>query len=150
MKNKNIAQMVQADYNSKSQGDGPILLFDGVCNLCNFSVQWIIRHDPEGIFRFASLQSETGKLLLNKCGLQPDAINTVVLVKGNTANIRSNAILKVFEILGGKWAWLAILRVVPCSIRDAGYEWLARHRYNWFGRKNTCMVPTPEQKDRFI
>jgi predicted DCC family thiol-disulfide oxidoreductase YuxK len=150
MKDKRIAPKEPSDGNPAFPEGGPILLFDGVCNLCNASVQWVIRHDPEGIFRFASLQSESGKRLLKQCGLPPDSLNTVVLVEGSTARTRSDAPLRIFEILGRRWVWLSVFRWVPRFVRDAIYEWVARHRYRWFGKKSECMLPAPEQKVRFL
>jgi len=150
MKEQRIASKGLADTKSTSPEGGPILLFDGVCNLCNASVQWVIQHDPKGIFRFASLQSEIGKRLLEQYGLPLDAVNTVVLVEGGIAHTCSDVPLRIFEILGGRWAWLGILRWVPCGLRNAIYDWVARHRYRWFGKKSVCMLPTPELKARFL
>jgi predicted DCC family thiol-disulfide oxidoreductase YuxK len=128
----------------------PILLFDGVCNLCDGVVQWVIAHDPAGQFRFASLQSDAGRALLARHGLPPDALDTVVLVDGDRYFRKSDAALEVLRLLGGGWALLAALRAVPRPLRDAVYDWVARHRYRWFGQRAECLVPTPELRQRFL
>ena len=128
----------------------PILLFDGVCNLCNGFVQFIIRRDPEGMFRFASLQSELAQELLKERGLDPAALDTVVLIDGERAFTRSDAALQVAGRMGGAWPLLKVFRVLPRAWRNAVYDWVARHRYRWFGKKDQCMVPTPELRSRFL
>lgn len=128
----------------------PILLFDGVCNLCNGSVQWVIRHDPEAKFRFASLQSEAGQALLHQHNLPTNEMNTVVLIDGEKAYTRSDVPLQIFGKMGGAWLVLAALRIVPRFIRDAVYDWIARNRYRWFGKQEACWLPTPALKARFL
>lgn len=128
----------------------PLLLFDGVCNLCNASVQWVIRHDPAGVFRFASLQSEKGKELLQQYNLPAGELNTVVLVDGGKAFTRSDVPLRIFKIMGGGWSVLTVFSIVPKFIRDAVYDWIARNRYRWFGKKDECWLPTPELRARFL
>lgn len=130
--------------------ESPILLFDGVCNLCNASVQWVIRHDPKGIFKFASLQSETGQILLRQFNLPTDALNTVVLVEDGKAYTRSDVPLRILKKLGGIWALLHLYIYVPKFVRDAVYDFIARNRYRWFGKQESCMLPTPELKARFL
>jgi predicted DCC family thiol-disulfide oxidoreductase YuxK len=127
-----------------------ILLFDGVCNLCSGAVRFVIRHDPRGRFRFAALQSETGRRLLVQHGLSADALDTFVLIGGARCFTRSDAAIELVRRLEGPWRWLALLRVVPRSIRDRLYRVVARHRYRWFGRTESCMVPTPELARRFL
>lgn len=130
--------------------DKPILLFDGICNLCNGSVLWVIRHDPRNQFRFASLQSEVGRQLLAEAGLPAAALNTVVLHADGRFYTRSDAALGVLSHLGSPWSWLGALRVIPRSIRNVVYDWIARNRYRWFGKKDSCMIPTPELRSRFL
>lgn len=130
--------------------NSPILLFDGVCNLCNASVQWVIRRDPQGIFRFAPLQSETGQSLLRQSGLSSEHFDTVVLVDGDRILTRSDAALEIARRLGGLWSLLAVFRWVPRPVRNAVYDWIARHRYRWFGKTEACMIPRPEWKKRFV
>lgn len=128
----------------------PIILFDGVCNLCNASVQWVLRRDRRGQFRFAALQSETGQQLLARFGMDPAAFNTVVLADGGRLYTRSDAALEVARRLGAPWAWLAVFRYLPRGLRDAVYDWIARNRYRWFGRQESCLLPRPEWKERFV
>ena len=128
----------------------PVVLFDGVCNLCNGSVQFIVRHDPAGRFRFASLQSEAGRALLRRHGLDPADLFSVILVEGGRAYSRSDAALRVAGGLSGGWRAVGALRVVPRPLRDLVYGWVARNRYRWFGRQDACMIPTPELRTRFL
>ncbi len=128
----------------------PIVLFDGVCNLCSGAVQFIIRRDPEGRFRFASLQSPLGEELLARFGIDPGLLDSVILVEGDRWSKESDAALRVARGLGGAWKALAVLRVIPRPIRDAVYRLIARNRYRWFGKKESCWLPTPELRERFL
>lgn len=128
----------------------PILLFDGVCNLCNASVQWVLKRDRKGIFKFAALQSETGQALLQKFELSQENFDTVILVDGERIFTRSDAPLEIVRRLGGAWSLLAVFKIIPRSIRNAVYDWIARNRYRWFGKKEECMLPRPEWKERFL
>ena len=130
------------------------ILFDGVCNLCNGFVQFVIRHDAAGRFRFAALQSEAGRALLRAQGLAPAAIaadpESVLLLSGGRLYSHSAAVLRIAEGLGGVWQIAALGRVLPTAWRDAMYRFVARHRYRWFGRQESCMLPTPALKARFL
>lgn len=128
----------------------PIILFDGVCNLCNRSVQLVIRHDAQGVFRFASLQSEVGQRLLQQSGLDTTHFSSLVLVDRDKVFTQSDAALKIALYLGGFWRLLSIFRLVPRFIRNAVYAWIARNRYQWFGKTESCWLPTPELKARFL
>lgn len=130
--------------------DKPILLFDGVCNLCNGFVQFILLRDPEGVFRFASLQSEIGQELLRKYGLPEESLDTVVLIKGGRTFTHSEVAMEVAPALKGFWRWVVLFRIIPRPLRDAIYNWIARNRYRWFGRREHCMLPVPAWKDRFL
>ena len=124
----------------------PIVLFDGVCNLCNGAVRFILARDPRARFRFASLQSEAARRLL---GGDPPA-ETIVLIEAGKTHTRSTAALRIARLLRFPWPlWYGWI-VVPRPLRDGVYDWVARHRYRWFGRRDTCMVPTPELRDRFL
>ena len=127
-----------------------IILFDGVCNLCNRSVQFIIKRDKLKKFRFASLQGKTGQAILEQFNLSKDAYNSFILVDKEKVYTRSAAALEVFKRLGGAWKLLYALVIVPKFIRDGLYNWIARNRYKWYGKKEECMVPTPELKNRFM
>ncbi|HEV2733553.1 MAG TPA: thiol-disulfide oxidoreductase DCC family protein [Longimicrobiaceae bacterium] len=138
-----------ADPGAREDG-GAVVLFDGVCNLCNGSVQFIVRHDPAGRFRFASLQSEAGRALLRRHGLDPEDLFSVILVEDGRAHSRSDAALRIAGGLSGGWRAAGGLRVVPRPLRDLVYGWVARNRYRWFGRRDACMIPTPELRGRFL
>lgn len=130
--------------------EGPVILFDGVCNLCNGSVQYVIRHDRHAIFKFASLQSDSGQQLLHKYHLPQSNFNSFVLIQDDKAYTRSTAALKVAAKLSGIVKLLYGFIIVPAFIRDAVYNFIARNRYKWFGKKDTCMIPTPALKSRFL
>lgn len=130
--------------------DKPILLFDGVCNLCDGLVQFIIKRDPEARFRFTALQSEAGQQLLLEAGLAPTALNTVVMYDDGQFYTHSNVPLQIAWHLGGIWRIFYIFKVVPKWLRDRLYDWIASNRYRWFGKKDSCMMPTPELKQRFL
>jgi predicted DCC family thiol-disulfide oxidoreductase YuxK len=126
------------------------LLFDGVCNLCNGFVQFVIRRDPQALVHFASLQSETGQALLEKYGLPTDEINTVVLIKDDQVYTRSAVPLTLMPALGWQWQWMRLGWILPRPIRDGLYDWVAANRYRWFGQREACMIPTPDLKARFL
>ncbi len=133
-----------------SNHQSPVLLFDGVCNLCNATVQFVIRQDPEDIFQFASLQSEAGQAFLKKFNLPTDELNTVVLVNDDKAYTRSDVVLQISKKLGGWWRLMQVFYIVPRPVRNVVYDWIARNRYRWFGKKDECWLPTPELKRRFL
>jgi predicted DCC family thiol-disulfide oxidoreductase YuxK len=128
---------------------GAIILFDGVCNFCNSSVQFIIKRDPTGYFKFASLQSETGQRLLKKYGVSKE-INSLIVIEKQSVYIKSSAALQISRKLTGFWRFFSILRVFPPLFRDYLYDLLAKNRYNWFGKRDSCMLPTAEMKKRFL
>ncbi len=128
----------------------PIILFDGVCNLCNSSVQFIIKRDPTAKFRFTSLQSKTGQALLKKFNLPTNDFNSFVYIDGDQCYLRSSAILRVLKKLGGGWKLLYALVIVPKFIRDFFYNRIAKSRYKLFGKQDSCMIPTAELKQRFL
>lgn len=128
----------------------PILLFDGVCNLCNGAVQFIIKRDKKAHFRFAALQSEVGQDLLKKFAVKEEYLSTLVLIENEKAYVRSDAVLRVAKNLGGLWSLTYIFILVPRFIRNAVYNWVGSHRYQWFGQKDACMMPTPDLQKRFL
>jgi predicted DCC family thiol-disulfide oxidoreductase YuxK len=131
--------------------DAPaLILFDGVCNLCNGFVGFIVDRDPAGFFHFASLQSDYGRAALENHSLPSGALDSVVLVQGGRVHVRSDAVLRIARHLGGGWPLLAAFRIVPRPIRDFVYDWVAANRYQWFGRQEACMLPTPELLGRFL
>jgi predicted DCC family thiol-disulfide oxidoreductase YuxK len=127
-----------------------IILFDGVCNFCNASVNFIIRHDKKNHFRFAPLQSATGKRLLDQFHEDKEMMTSIVLIENNKLYKRSTAILRISRHLGGAYFLLYGFIVVPRFLRDAIYDFVGRNRYNWFGKKDSCMIPTEEMKRKFI
>lgn len=127
-----------------------IILFDGVCNLCNGAVQFIINRDEKDTFRFASLQSETGQKLLAIHQLQHKNIDSIVLIKNEKACIKSTAALHIAKELSGIWKLAYYYIVIPKFIRDAVYDFIARNRYAWFGKKDQCMIPTAKLKSKFL
>ncbi len=129
---------------------GPLVLFDGVCNLCNRSVNFILDHDRHKRFHFAALQSDAGQAVLRHFGLRTDDFDTAVLVEHGRAYTKSSAALRIARNLGGWWSLLALLLTIPPLLRDAAYDLLARNRYRWFGKAESCRVPTPEIRDRFL
>lgn len=135
---------------SKVPDEKPIILFDGVCNLCNSTVQFIISRDPEGTFQFASLQSGAGQRLLEQFDLPADEFESFILVEGDEYYIKSTAALRIAKHMGGVYSWLYPFRVVPRVIRDALYDLVADHRYQLFGRREQCMMPSPKIKSRFL
>ncbi|MBL7745479.1 MAG: thiol-disulfide oxidoreductase DCC family protein [Chitinophagaceae bacterium] len=128
----------------------PVVLFDGVCNLCNRSVQFIIKRDKQKKIRFASLQGKKGQALLQQFSLPVNNLNSFVLAEGDKVYRRSSAALRVARHLGGGWKLLYGFMIVPPFIRDAVYTLIAQNRYRWFGKREECMVPAPELKDRFL
>ena len=135
-----------------SRGELPdhLLFFDGVCNLCNGLVRFIIRHDERERFRFASLQGLPGQRFLQTHGLASGSLDSLVYWRKGKVLTRSSAALNVARDLGGLWSLAYGLIVVPRFIRDAVYDLVARKRYRWFGKRDACMVPTPELRERFV
>lgn len=127
-----------------------ILLFDGVCNLCNGFVQFVLLRDPQSHFQFASLQSDFGQQKMAEFGLDSTLLDSVILVENGQAYTHSDVPLRVVQKLPGLWAILYIFVVIPKFIRDPIYNWIARNRYRWFGKRESCMLPRPEWKDRFL
>lgn len=142
--------MSEEDPLAEVPEEHPVVLFDGVCNLCNWFVQFLIRNDPAGTFRFAPLQSEVGEALLAEYGLPTDRMASVVLVDGGETYTESDAALRIASLLGGVYTLFVPFKVVPRPVRDAVYAFVADHRYGWFGKKDRCMTPTPDVRSRFL
>ena len=126
------------------------ILFDGVCNFCNGSVNFIIEHDPEGYFKFAPLQSEIGQKLLEENGIDKTVTDSVVLIEDGKAYVRTTAALRIARKLSGAWRWFYGFIVVPAFFRDIFYKLFAKYRYKMFGKQEACMMPTPEIRSRFL
>ncbi len=127
-----------------------VVLFDGVCNLCNGSVLFIIKHDRAAKFSFASLQSSYGQSQLKKFCLPVNELNTIFLIKGGRFFNKSDAALEIAKGLNGLWPAFYVFKIIPRFIRNAVYDWIAKNRYRWFGQQEACMIPTPELKARFV
>ncbi|MEJ7767514.1 MAG: thiol-disulfide oxidoreductase DCC family protein [Chitinophagaceae bacterium] len=127
-----------------------IILFDGVCNMCNGLVRFTIKRDRRARINFASMQSTRGQALLEGIGLPTDDLNSFVFIEGDRYYLRSTAALKVLKELGGVWKIFYVLTVIPRFIRDYVYRFIAKRRYKIFGRRATCMIPSPDLKSRFL
>lgn len=130
--------------------DKPILLFDGVCNLCQGSVQFVIQHDPEAKVRFASQQSAIGRQWMERYGHDPDRIDSLILIEDGRSYTLSSAALRIARHLSAPWRWLYALIIVPPLLRDPVYRLIAANRYRWFGQKDSCWMPTPDLRARFL
>jgi len=133
-----------------ADAEGPIILFDGVCNLCDAWVQFVLRRDRAKVFRFAPLQSDFAQHLLEKLGMPTDNFDTMVLVVGDRAYTRSGAALGIVRRLGWPWPLLNIFWLVPYFLRDAVYKFIAHRRYRWFGKQECLIVRPDEQRGRFL
>ncbi len=133
-----------------SDSEQAIVLFDGVCNFCNDSVNFIIERDSKNYFKFAPLQSEIAEDLLEKHGIDKDETDSIVLVENDRAFTHSTAALKIAKNLDGAWSSFYVFVVVPKFIRDFCYKLFAKYRYKLFGKKDQCMMPTPEIRERFL
>lgn len=127
-----------------------VILFDGICSFCNGAVNFLIEHDSAGYFKFAPLQSEAGEKLAAKFGIDTIQIDSVILIEEEKAYTLSTAALKIAGKLDGIWAWAAVFRIVPRPIRDFFYKTFAKYRYRMFGKQDSCMMPTPEIRARFL
>lgn len=143
-----MAPLNSSNLTNTSPSPG-IVLFDGVCNFCNSSVQFILKHDKTGSLQFASLQSPTGQSLLQKHAI-PTSVDSVIFVEGDTAYVKSAAALQIARYFGGIWRLLQVFRIIPAPLRDVVYDFIARNRYRWFGKRDTCMLPSPEVRARFL
>ncbi|WP_025847407.1 thiol-disulfide oxidoreductase DCC family protein [Paenibacillus ehimensis] len=128
----------------------PLVFYDGVCGFCQRVVQFIIPRDRSAVFRFVAIQSETGSRLLRRHGLDPAELNTFVLLEQGRVYTRSTAGLRVLRRLDGAWPLLYALIVVPRPVRDLVYKWIAANRYRFFGKSDSCMLPPPEVRERFL
>lgn len=134
----------------KTNLDKPIILFDGICNLCNSSVQFIIKRDSKKIFLFSSLQSDAAQAILLQNNLKNLDFNTIVLLEDGVIYEKSTAILKIIRRLSGLYKFGYVFIIVPKFIRDSVYNFISKNRYKWFGKRDSCMIPTKELKLRFL
>ncbi len=127
-----------------------VIFFDGVCNFCSFWVKFVIRRDPKGLFRFASLQSPAGREVCRTLGLPEDPPASVILKEGDRYYLRSTASLNILRRLTGPWPLMYAFIVIPAPLRDLAYKLIANNRYRLFGKEESCFVPTPELRARFL
>lgn len=128
-----------------------IVLFDGVCNLCSSAVQYIINHDKKDIFRFVALQSDLGISICKYLGISFSKMDSIILYDPKTAYFyKSSAVIEIAKNFGGLWKLTPVFRIVPIFISDRIYDYVAKNRYNWYGKKESCMIPTPELKSKFL
>lgn len=131
--------------------DKKIILFDGVCNLCDSTVQKVIQADVNDQFRFTPLTSEKGLEILNYIGVEPGKIDSIILYEpGQAYYVKAEAALKIAGFLGGKYTFLSFLNVLPNALLNRGYDYIAKNRYRWYGKKDACMIPTAETRNKFI
>ncbi len=126
-----------------------IVLFDGLCNLCNGSVQFIIRHDTKNKFVFASLQSEVAQKLLNEIHVKSSQ-ESIILIKGLKHFEKSDAVLEIAKNLSGLWPMVYGFKIIPRFLRDILYNWIAKNRYTWFGKRDSCLIASPELSGKFL
>lgn len=130
--------------------DFAIILFDGICNFCNSSVNFIMERDTKNRFKFASLQSETGKDLLNHFGLDSKDLKTIILIENGKYYSKTTAALRITKQLKGFWKLFYIFIIIPSFIRNIAYNIIAKYRYVWFGKRDACRIPTQEEKEKFL
>ncbi len=132
-------------------GNKKMILFDGVCNLCNQTVLKIIKLDKKDIFRFTSLQSKAGKAVINYLGIDISKIDSVILYEPSVAYYtKSSAALRIMNHFGGFWKLSQIFRILPLLVRDSAYDFISKNRYQWFGKKEQCMIPTSKLISKFF
>ena len=127
-----------------------IVVFDAQCLLCNSWVQFLLKHDKQGIFQFAAIQGQVGSQLLADAGLKIEGLQTVLLVDGPQSGQHTDAILRVLHALGWPWRLAGVARLIPAVLRDALYRVIARNRYQWFGKSEQCLMPDPAVAARFL
>ncbi len=126
----------------------PLVLFDGICNLCNRAVDFILKRDPKKRFRFVAIQSEAGQFLMARFNI-PAETNSVILIVGALVYTQSEAVLEIARLLPFPWRMAVVLKIIPENIRNKMYRWIAKNRYKWFGKKKTCRIPTDKEQKVF-
>lgn len=144
---ENIIELIQ-----QGKPHSPIILFDGVCNLCNKSVQFIIKNDPKGCFKFASIQSSIAQQILEGVQKQmPEPLpDSIILIENNQVFYQSTAALRIAKHFQTKWRWLHLLLIFPAFLRNAVYRIISKNRYKWWGKQQSCWLPLPHLKSRFL
>jgi predicted DCC family thiol-disulfide oxidoreductase YuxK len=127
-----------------------IILFDGVCNLCNGAVNFVIKRDPGNVFKFAPLQEKQGALLLKTHAIDIQKLDSIVLIENGNVYTKSSAALRIARKMSNLWPLFFVLLIIPSFIRDGVYDFIAKNRYKWFGKKEQCIIPTPGLKEKFL
>ncbi len=127
-----------------------IILFDGVCNLCNVAVNFVIKRDPGNVFKFAPLQEKQGALLLKTHAIGIQKLDSIVLIENGNVYTKSSAALRIARKMSNLWPLFFVLLIIPNFIRDGVYDFIAKNRYKWFGKKEQCMIPTLGLKEKFL
>jgi predicted DCC family thiol-disulfide oxidoreductase YuxK len=127
-----------------------LVFFDGVCNLCNGTVQFLLKIDKHRHLQFASLQGETAKKVLPVYQISPGKLSSIIFIHNNKIYTESSAVLEIFRVIGGLWTILYVFKIIPAFLRNGLYRLVARYRYQWFGKKDQCMIPSPSLKSRFL
>ena len=132
------------------QSTHSIILFDGVCNLCNGAVNFVIKRDPRNVFKFTPLQEKQGVLLLKKHAIDAKMLDSIVLIENGNVYIKSSAALRIAKKMSNLWPLFFALLIIPRFMRDGVYDFIAKNRYKWFGKKEQCMIPTPGLREKFL
>ncbi|MEZ8002251.1 MAG: thiol-disulfide oxidoreductase DCC family protein [Patiriisocius sp.] len=132
------------------QSTHSIILFDGVCNLCNGAVNFVINRDPGNVFKFTPLQEKQGVLLLKKHAIDAKMLDSIVLIENGNVYIKSSAALRIAKKMSNLWPLFFALLIIPRFMRDGVYDFIAKNRYKWFGKKEQCMIPTPGLREKFL
>jgi len=139
------------DFNFSFPENKKIILFDGVCNLCNDSVIKVIKNDKKNVFLFAAIQSETGQEIINHLGINTNMVDSIILFEpGKAYYVKSAAALRIMKEFSGFWRLLQVFTILPDAFNNIFYDYIARNRYKWYGKKDSCMIPTPELKAKFL
>lgn len=139
-----------AELDAEGARDAPIILFDAACVLCSGNARFVLERDHRRVFRLAAMQSEVGQALYRRNGIDPDDPTSMLVVEGDRVRRDSDAVLSIYERLGFPWSLAAAFRIVPAPLRDPVYRWVARNRYRWFGKRESCWVAPPQYRDRIL
>ena len=127
-----------------------VILFDGVCNLCNSTVQRVIKNDKNDVFRFTALQSAVGMVMVTELGIDTAETDSIILIEGDSYSVKSTAALKIAKELSSGYPLLYGFIIIPTAVRNWVYDFIAKNRYKWYGKQDSCMIPTPEMKKKFL
>jgi len=127
-----------------------LVFFDGVCNLCNSTVQFLLNIDKHQRLKFGSLQGETAKKILPTYQISTEKLSSIIFIHRNNVYTESSAVLEICKVIGGVWSFIYVFKIIPLFIRNGIYRLVARNRYKWFGKKDQCMIPSPSLKSRFL